>query len=331
VVAVDWTQLPSDLYALTATVAFCGRGLPIFSIVRPQKELGSPRAHDAFLDGLRAIFPDGCRPILVADAGFKTPFFQACEARGFDFVIRLRGNGVAETWDFDAAEPSVKLRFEELFERAGRHAQCLGARVPHASTRSKTYRLVLASRPKGRIRRRPNEAKQFYRRRAQEPWLLATTLENEPAEQIVRIYATRMQIEETFRDIKDPRFGWALDHSRTRCPRRFNALLLIAAVATAAVTFVGATAENNGRSRTIQVNTERSRRVLSLYRIGNSLLLRARAICFQLRPIQRSLRKLHRSLTKRPRIPRDDVSYPLSHDLFCSDCGDNFALLGWPQ
>jgi hypothetical protein len=37
----------------------------------------------------------GTRPILVADAGFRTPFFFAsCADAGFDFVIRLRGDGI---------------------------------------------------------------------------------------------------------------------------------------------------------------------------------------------------------------------------------------------
>jgi hypothetical protein len=328
VVAIDWTQLPSKMYALTATVVFCGRGLPVYSIVRPESELGNPHAHEAFLDGLRSVFPR-CTPILVADAGFRTPFFEACQARGFDFVVRLRGKGVTQTWDFDAAAPDVKERFQSLFARAGKQAQCIGLRVPYGSTRTRQHRLVLGARPK-RSRRKPPRAIESYRRRALEPWLLVTSLENEPAEQIVRIYATRMQIEETFRDTKDPRFGWALDHSRTRCPRRFAILLLLAAIASAVATFVGMTAERSGLSRELQANTVRSRRVLSLHRIGNLLIQRARAIGFKLRPIQGLLRDFHRLLTQRPLLPRRDASCPQPHDLFCSDCGDNFRRFGWP-
>ncbi|WP_258000221.1 transposase, partial [Xanthomonas oryzae] len=40
---------------------------------------------------LRALIPDDVRPILVTDAGFRTPWFRAVSAMGWDWVGRLRG------------------------------------------------------------------------------------------------------------------------------------------------------------------------------------------------------------------------------------------------
>jgi hypothetical protein len=49
---------------------------------------------------------------------------------------------------------------------------------------------------------------------AREPWVLATSI-NLSAHKVIRKYATRMQIEECFRDLKAPRQGWSLDYVRS--------------------------------------------------------------------------------------------------------------------
>jgi Transposase DDE domain len=90
-------------------------------------------------------------------------------------------------------------------------------------------RIVLGPRPKQRRRRR--SAADYQRQRAMEPWLLATNLENEAAQSIVRIYAQRMQIEECFRDAKCPRFGWALKFALTKSHARMNVLLMLLSIA----------------------------------------------------------------------------------------------------
>jgi hypothetical protein len=90
-VLVDWTKLMGDLHALVAAVPVGGRAVPIYSEVHPERRLGSPRVQARFLRQLATVLPAGCRPIIVADAGFKTPFFVAVRALGWHFVIRLRG------------------------------------------------------------------------------------------------------------------------------------------------------------------------------------------------------------------------------------------------
>ena len=65
--------------------------------------------------------------------------------------------------------------------------------------------------------------------REREPWLLATSLPAGPnlAKRVVGLYATRMQIEEAFRDIKSARYGLSLEYSGTRQLQRLQVLLLI--------------------------------------------------------------------------------------------------------
>jgi hypothetical protein len=71
-------------------------------------------------------------------------------------------------------------------------------------------------------------------RREREPWLLVAScaLAQLSAKQIASIYSKRMQIEQSFRDLKCERFGCAFYYSLTRKPKRIAMLLLIHALAT---------------------------------------------------------------------------------------------------
>jgi hypothetical protein len=62
-----------------------GRSLPVYEEVHPKSKEGNRRVHDRFLQSLKVV-TSGTRPILVADAGFRTPFFWACASAGFDFA-----------------------------------------------------------------------------------------------------------------------------------------------------------------------------------------------------------------------------------------------------
>ncbi len=127
--------------------------------------------------------------------------------------------------------------------------------------------------PKGRKHRRVtgsiarNKLSRQNARREQEPWLLASNLPQPQwtARQIVGIYRKRMQIEEGFRDVKSLRFGFAFDLHRTRCPRRIEILLLIAALACYALYLAGLRARTTGQSRRLQSNSVRHKPVLSLW------------------------------------------------------------------
>ena len=76
-----------------------------------------------------------------------------------------------------------------------------------------------------------------------------------------------MTIEETFRDEKDPRFGMGLSQTRVRSTDRRDRLLLLAAVAHALLTLLGAAGERVGLDRTLKVNTVK-RRTMSLFNQG---------------------------------------------------------------
>ncbi|MFM2487006.1 transposase [Celerinatantimonas yamalensis] len=81
--------------------------------------------------------------------------------------------------------------------------------------------------------RQKHAATHLYQRSAKEPWLLVTNVPHSILNQVqlTRLYAKRMQIEESFRDLKSTSYGIALRHNRTRCTKRLSILLLIALLA----------------------------------------------------------------------------------------------------
>ncbi|MDV7214219.1 transposase, partial [Azotobacter beijerinckii] len=76
------------LFLLRAAIPLAGRSLPVCEVVHPRE--GCPRCQKRLLEALAAMLPAGCTPILVTDAGFRRPWFQAVEAMGWHYVGRVR-------------------------------------------------------------------------------------------------------------------------------------------------------------------------------------------------------------------------------------------------
>jgi len=336
IVLIDWTQIHGDYWALTASVPFLGRSIPILSRTHLAHEIGARTAHAAFLADLKKVLPEGSKPVLVADGGFRSPFFNACEDAQFHYVIRLRNDrALARFGLYKGAEDYEEPRFGELFERATEKAQCLGIGRPYARSRNSiNVRMVLGPRPP-KADRKKKYADDYERKRACEPVLIATNLENDAAESIVRIYAARMQIEETFRDTKSPRFGWGLDYTKTRSTRRFDVLLMLAALATAAVALIGAAARELGHESKYRARSGKAV-VLSVFTLGTLIAAAPRRLAMRFSTVWRQWKKarlINREFLPDippPKSERRLVRFPLSHDLFCADHGWNGAVWGWP-
>lgn len=282
-ILIDATPLTGPFSALVAAVAFEGRALPFFWTVHRHEHIQRRTIQKAFLKQLAAVLPKACSPILVTDAGFYTHWFKLIRQLGWDFVGRVRGKTssrqAGEAWQ-------STTRF---FGQARLTARDLGM---HEVSRSHPMecRLVLVRQrlkpgPKKRRdtnQRKPGppkknqkrtglsqtEANSKHRKSAEEPWLLATSLDSD-ATWVAAHYKTRMQIEETFRQLKTERFGWALDRARSKSPHRWRVLLLIAAIAAVFCTRLGLAAEAAGVHARYQANTVRHRRTLSLMTLGH--------------------------------------------------------------
>lgn len=80
-----------------------------------------------------------------------------------------------------------------------------------------------------------------------------------------------MQIEETFRDLKSPQYGMELRQSRSRCPKRYDVLLLIAMQAEILLWCIGIAARHLGWQKDFQANSIKHRAVLSVVRLGKEV------------------------------------------------------------
>jgi Transposase DDE domain len=271
VVLVDWTDFSTKLWSLVAAVSFEGRAIVIYSETHPVSKYLQPAINRAFLKKLSQVLPEGCRPIIVTDAGFRSPWMREVSILGWDYICRLRGlNRLREPgrtgWS--------KLIY--LFERMGKGAHEFGmcelglrarfqARVVGFSKRRRRSDW----REKWGKLSRSDDNKQL--RSAREPWVLATSLHYSP-EKVTALYRRRMQIEETFRDAKSPYLGLAMENARTKTAARVDVLMLLASLAHLLLTILGLVADAHALTRTFQANTIRNRRVFSLCRLGRLLL-----------------------------------------------------------
>ncbi len=235
VIVVDWSDLKGDgrWCLLRAAVPVGGRSLTVYERIYPNARLNSPGAQREFLDALATIIP-ACKPVIVTDAGFRSDWFRAVAAQGWDYVGRLRNNTKIRSQKQDWQPCS------SLHAGATGRAEALGAwlMVQGSPWSCFLVRLRRKTHKPGRSAKRALKPKgdrmaQKARKGACEPWLLATSLSPQEASaaQVTAIYAKRMQIELAFRDLKSHRYGMGFEDSLSRAPERLSILLLIHAMA----------------------------------------------------------------------------------------------------
>lgn len=297
VILIDWTGGGSSaFYMLCASLRFRGRALPLWSRTFPIKRKCSPSAEREFLQELVELVPRSCRPILVSDAGFHLEWFEAVGGIGWDFVGRLRGRKKAIRND-------VLVSLEELHTLAGKRPKCLGACLLRSKRNMvhRPFRLLLSAKPRLKGRQRlttlgtkgRNTADRQRSTAAREPLLLVTSL-TDKSRVIVDVYRTRMQIEETFRDLKNHRFGWSLEDVGCRTAARIDVLLLVAALAMVAMHLVGLAACLHGLERGLQANTERNRPVFSSFFLAKLVVSRNLHTSIPDKSFRAALAQLHR-------------------------------------
>lgn len=124
----------------------------------------------------------------------------------------------------------------------------------------------------GEVAKNSHSRKQAIGQR--EPWLLATSLPVTAtlAKKVVKFYRLRMQIEESFRDIKSHRFGLSLAYHRTASVERLQVLLLIAVLALMVLWLLGMATVLLNKHYQFQANSVRNKRALSVIFIGYQMV-----------------------------------------------------------
>lgn len=269
VIAVDWSDTGRrDVRVLRATLVLEGRPFVLWEEVYTEHEYNRQDSHEAFLAGLRAVVPLECKVLLLTDAGFRAPWFRQVERYGWKWLGRVRN---VSKYQFVSEHSWGNVR--DLYACATRRVRKLGtARLNKAQPLTVDLFVSKQPTPKRAGMRRHAE---HYRcaRSHREPWLLCASPELQlTAKQATELYATRMQIEQSFRDLKNPRHGFGLRYSNSTKPARVAILLLIAQLATFMRWLAGIAATANGWAPSYQANTVKDRRTLSFVFLGGRVL-----------------------------------------------------------
>lgn len=251
-IIIDWSDLLEDqsVHMLRAAVMVQGRAMLVYEEVHPQTDYAKPKVHRHFLQRLASVLPPFCCPVIVTDAGFRAAWFKLVDKLNWGWIGRIRNRDMVRPSSSDQPWLGCKT----LYSKANRHAKDLGA-FDYVRSNPVGCRLVLVKRaPKGRHRKtlagKNSRSRSSLTSAASqtEPWLLAVSpsLAELTATQVVATYSGRMQIEQTFRDLKNPRWGLALSHTQTRCPKRLAILLIIAALVIYALWIIGLAARATG-------------------------------------------------------------------------------------
>jgi len=269
-IIVDWSPTPNSKNCiLRAALVMQGRALSIYEEVHPKAKENNPEVHQQFLYTLERILPQNCKPILVTDAGFCTPWFLQVLGMGWDYVGRVRGNKLL-------CLNGIFLKYKDLFNVATSKPTALGEGILSKNNQLKPHFYLVKLPKKFRVRlnklgKKGNHKKdKEYAKSWNEPWLLVSSLKSSysVAKRVVKIYSCRMQIEEGFRDLKSSHYGFSFEKSYSENRERIQILLMIAMVASAIAYLIGWIAESKNWHYKFQANTIKTRRVLSLFYLG---------------------------------------------------------------
>lgn len=276
IIIVDWSSIPSGKYNnLRAALVTKGRTLTIYEEVHPVKTLGNRRVQNNFLKTLKELLPNGCKPIIVTDAGFHNNWFKEIIRLGWDYVGRIRNGKIYRLIGNDEWK-----KVDDLCKTYHGGSRSFGKIEISRKNSLLSYLYVTREVAKRRLRSK-NELKKGdrsvrnHRIAAKEAWVLVSSLFGYAADKkVVKIYRSRMQIEESFRDLKSSRYGFSFEHSYSKHIARIEILLLIAMLASIIAWLIGLAAERMNLQYNFQANSVKTRRVLSLFFLGCQVIRR---------------------------------------------------------
>jgi len=282
VIAIDWSPLCADQswQLLRAAIPVGGRSLTLYEEIHPQSKLANRQVQHLFLDQLALMLPATCHPIIVADSGFRTPFYRYLENQyAWRWVGRIRGRDFIchenqpESW-FSAKLSHPKATGTAhhfgLIRWVRKHPLC--AFIVLFRQTKKQRKACTLQGSKRRDKRNNTHVK-----REQEPWVLVASLllQKHTAKQIVKIYQTRMQIEEGFRDCKSVHYGLCLSQNRRMNQRRRSVLCLIAACTIFVLWCIGTAGKHTDIAKQVRVNSSSKRAPYSVIFLARLLIAQA--------------------------------------------------------
>ena len=255
IISIDWTTITNHGYQiLKATVVAEGRGIPIaFKTYKEGTIKNRQTSYEKrMLKKLSLIIPKNIQVIIIADRGFgqKPDLAKYVKSLGFNYVMRTKREYAVKSKNFSGKLKDFKIIIGKIYDLKN----VIWPGFNHRSKEKQMKRICsrfIITKKKG----------------CKERWILITDLDDMLAETIVKIYYTRMTIEETFRDEKNVLSGFALEKMKLTSAVRYDKMLLIICYAYLLIMLFGLLMEQKNMHRKIMANTVKYRS-LSLFQVG---------------------------------------------------------------
>ena len=248
---MDWTDFDRDdqTILVISIVLRHGRAIPlVWTTVRKSTLKGRSAIYErTTVQMLREALPPGVHVTMMADRGFGDTklFDHLITISHFDFIVRFRK-------DYKLWAEGYRGKTRKAVPRNGRIRIFKDARL--TGQKRGPYNVVL-----------------YKARKMKDSWCLATNIDTMDGREIVDKYSRRFECEESFRDLKDWRFGLALKHTKIGSNIRRERLLFVFALAAFLLTLVGTVSEKMNFDRLLRANTV-NRRTHSLFRQGREIV-----------------------------------------------------------
>jgi hypothetical protein len=225
----DWTACEDSDQSMIVlgTQTEHGRSPPlVWKTVTRSERKDQRHAHaDERLGLLADILPKGVRVTVVADRGFSDiQLYRFLKALGFESSMRFRGVVDVESADGE------RRQAKDWLGAGGRMRVRRRARV---TAEGQPVPIVVC----------------VQQRQRQEPWRLASSRSDRKGTAIKPLYSKRFTVEETCRDVQNPRLGLGLKPTVMARNDRRDARFLLAVLAHTLLTRLGKAGEDLGMDR----------------------------------------------------------------------------------
>lgn len=245
--SLDWTSFADDEQTTISLniVTKAGCSVPLLWKTVENKRLKYNRARyeDQLLSRFKEVLPQGVQVTLLADRGFADQkfFHFLSEALAFDYIVRIKSNTLIKSQAGESRKASAWLKKDGHISRLV---------SPTITAQNYPVKQTVFIQDKG----------------MKSAWFLVSNIPDKTAREIVNLYAKRWKIEPYFRDLKDSRFGYALQETHLRHDRR-DRLLFLVALCYVLINLLGSVGEKLGLDKLLKVNTVKTR-THSLFRQG---------------------------------------------------------------
>jgi hypothetical protein len=274
-VVVDLCFVKDDagIQLLSAEVTTKGRTVPLYREVFEEGNL-KKRARD-FLQGVSRCIPKGREVVVIMDAGFFEDWLREIEGLNWYWISRVR-QGKSLKLKEKADWISVKDFIEEVGSGTKNYEEVLLTKKHKRGCRliTTTQKTIGSKRKKtASVEKNRKVGNGIYVRSAKEPWILATNMPKEyEAFEVIKLYKKRMQIEESFRDMKSHQYGLGGRLIRTNNVERWGVKMLLAAIVQIVNWVIGIIGHQQGMQKYFQANTVKDKKVFSNFTLGKLII-----------------------------------------------------------